>query len=347
LKDEGPSRGAIAIANGLSANFDVNLVVLKKEYQHKTYINPNVRITVLKNSALWLYKYRFYKKILSSGPNFKPVSISMGFSADLVNLLARKNAIVMASVRASIPKNYLTTYGLRGHIWARLHLYVLQKMDNVLSLSYAMTKQLNAFNIERIEEIGNFIDEESLEKYRITREKKESRLVNFVFVGSISSRKKVDLIIESAKKLNESKIPASIDIVGDGELRLVFEEKVKVLGLSKSVRFHGHIPEPYNILQQADYFILPSTAEGVSRASLEALFFGIPCILRNIDANAELIESGTNGYLFNTDDQFLELIKELALSNNADFKKENLIPCFFRYKNNINKLSKLINEVYA
>ena len=235
LKDEGPSRGAIAIANGLSANFDVNLVVLKKEYQHKTYINPNVRITVLKNSALWLYKYRFYKKILSSGPNFKPVSISMGFSADLVNLLARKNAIVIASVRASIPKNYLTTYGLRGHIWARLHLYVLQKMDNVLSLSYAMTKQLNAFNIERIEEIGNFIDEESLEKYRITREKKESRLVNFVFVGSISSRKKVDLIIESAKKLNESKIPASIDIVGDGELRLVFEEKVKVLDIAELI----------------------------------------------------------------------------------------------------------------
>lgn len=347
LKDEGPSRGAIAIANGLSSKFDVSLVVLKKIYHYKTYVNPNVRIITLKASWFWPIKYRFYIKILNSNSNKKPISISMGFSADLVNLLVRRQAVVIASVRASIPKNYLTTYGFRGHIYAKMHAYFLQKMDYVLSLSFAMSKQLINLNITRTQEIGNFIDEVNLENYRANSEIGKSSVINFVFIGSLTSRKKVGLIIDSAQKLKKDGILVNIDIVGDGELKSVLEDKVKAFGLSESVVFHGFHPEPYKILQTADYFILPSSAEGVSRASLEALFFGIPCVLRDVDANAELIEHGVNGYLFETDDQFIDLLKMLALSNKADNKKENLIPNFFRYKNNIEKLTKLINEIDA
>ena len=345
LKDEGPSRGAIAIANGLSNKFDVSLVVLKKIYKYKTYVKPNVRIIMLNESWLWISNFHLYNKILNSESNKKPISISMGFSADLLNLFARRKAIVIASVRASIPKNYITTYGFKGRIYARMHAFILQRMDYVLSLSLAMSKQLSNLNIKRVKEVGNFIDEVNLEKYRIDAEIGESRLINFVFIGSLTSRKKVDLILDSAQKLKRAEIQVNIDIVGDGELKPVLEEKIRTFGLDESVLLHGFHPEPYNILQTADYFILPSIAEGVSRASLEALFFGVPCILRNVDANAELIEHGVNGYLFDTDDQFTNLLQKLASSNKVDIQKEHMIPNFFSYKHNIEKLTKLIHEI--
>jgi len=345
LKDDGVIKGAIAMANGLSDNFDVNLVVLKKILPYKTFIKPNIKIVLMSKSCIWLTKYRAYRKILIESSDIKPISISMGFSADLINLLAKKHATVIASVRASMPITYITSYGLRGHIWSGMHSYVLRKMDYVLSMSQSMTKQLKKQNVKKIKEIGNFIDEESIDNERVDNKHKSSGNKRFVFVGSLTLRKKVDLIIKSVFELKSKGVLIYVDIVGDGELRKDLEQTVQKLDLCVLIKFHGHHPKPYSILQKADFFILPSLAEGVSRASLEALFFGVPCILRNVDANSELIKNGVNGYLFNTNDEFVNLLKEFSISNELNFKKVNLIPKFFSYKNNIIKLTTLIEEI--
>jgi glycosyltransferase involved in cell wall biosynthesis len=79
-------------------------------------------------------------------------------------------------------------------------------------------------------------------------------------------------------------------------------------------------------------FVLPSLSEGAPRAALEALFLGVPCVLRNVDGNACLVSSGVNGVLFQTDDQLLEAIKgAVVLARKlrgiaGDGKKNNLLP---------------------
>ena len=80
LKDDGPIRGAIAIANGLCKYFEVSLVVLKKKKSHKVFIKPEIEIISLGKSHLWFTKYRIYKKILNEKCGDKnPISISMCF----------------------------------------------------------------------------------------------------------------------------------------------------------------------------------------------------------------------------------------------------------------------------
>jgi glycosyltransferase involved in cell wall biosynthesis len=94
---------------------------------------------------------------------------------------------------------------------------------------------------------------------------------------------------------------------------------------------HGHLSAPYQLLAQADTLVLPSSSEGVSRASLEALHLGVPCILRYIDGNAELIHSGVNGALFKRDEKLSNAMREVAVwSRSRGEKIESLIPPTFR-----------------
>jgi len=345
LRDDGAIKGAVAVANGLSEYYETTLVVLKKILPYEVYIKPKVRIILLNKSIFWISKYRFYNKLLKEENNSKPVSISMCFSADLINLFARNNASVVASVRASMPVTYTTGYGYRGHIWSSLHVYVLKKIEYVLSMSASMSKQLKKFHIEGVTEIGNFIDEESLEKERVKSINLESKVKRLVFVGSLNIRKKVNFLIDSLYELKLIGVKFNLDIVGDGELRNDLETKVERLELGGQIKFHGHHSNPYSILQAADYFVLPSLAEGVSRASLEALFFGIPCILRDVDANSELIKNGVNGYLFTTDEEFINLLKKASISNEFKSDRKSLIPTCFTYENGISKLNNFINEI--
>lgn len=69
---------------------------------------------------------------------------------------------------------------------------------------------------------------------------------------------------------------------------------------------------------RADIFVLPSLAEGMSNALLEAMACGLPCLASDISANAELIQDGVNGLLFPVGDaRALAKRIELLLSDRA------------------------------
>ena len=133
-------------------------------------------------------------------------------------------------------------------------------------------------------------------------------------------------------------------MIGDGPLKEQYKDKVNKMDLNNQIKFHGHQPNPYSMLQLADFFVLPSIGEGVSRASLEALYFGIPCVLRDIDANNELITPGKNGYLFKSDEEFFDLLRKITTYDVKWSERKSLIPPFFRYDTSIGRLVKLINS---
>ena len=73
--------------------------------------------------------------------------------------------------------------------------------------------------------------------------------------------------------------------------------------------------------------VLPSFSEGVSRSALEALFLGVPCVLRDVDGASELIHDGINGYLFNENSELHSIEYTINKSNNKFFNNsyENVI----------------------
>ena len=78
--------------------------------------------------------------------------------------------------------------------------------------------------------------------------------------------------------------------------------------------------------------VLPSLSEGVSRSALEALYLGVPCVLRDVDGSSELIQEGINGYLFSENSELPNaMMRAVELSRNRN-ELVSLLPEKFRQK---------------
>lgn len=190
--------------------------------------------------------------------------------------------------------------------------------------------------------IGNFVDESALGRLRM-EPTPISGPVRLVFLASLTKRKRPDLVLQALKKLKQNGQEFHLDIVGDGPLRPALEQQIQDAGLHAQVAIHGHLDNPYALLQQADYMLLPSESEGISRACLEALFFGVPCVVRDVDANRDLITSGVNGELFHSDKELAPLLGNLVTRGRRQLDHtSSLLPVAFRQDVNVQRFLELI-----
>jgi len=114
----------------------------------------------------------------------------------------------------------------------------------------------------------------------------------FVFVGSLTAKKNAAALIDSARRLRESRSgDFEVMIVGDGPERARLEAAAAAAGVSGSVRFCGSVTDVGRYLSAARAFVLPSFTEGLSNAALEAMAAGLPLILSDRGGNPDLIES--------------------------------------------------------
>lgn len=117
--------------------------------------------------------------------------------------------------------------------------------------------------------------------------------VKLVLVGSLEQKYKgADLLIDALAVCVGAGLDVEAAIVGDGRQRLELESQVRRLGLDARVRFAGRLPPGASIrdeLDRADVFVLPSRAEGLPRAMLEAMARGLPCIGTTVGGIPELL----------------------------------------------------------
>lgn len=118
-----------------------------------------------------------------------------------------------------------------------------------------------------------------------------------VCIARLSQQKRIDVLLLALAKLAREGIPCKCVIVGDGPLRDDLLRKAHVLGLNKHVVFEGFKPEIRPYLQAATAFVLSSDNEGLPLALLEAMSFGLPCIVTNVGGNAEAITDYVHGLI--------------------------------------------------
>ncbi len=324
----GPIKGAYALANALIVfRRRVVLVFLKDGPGASAFLHERVEMRfIAPTDNRWRSCLAAYRQLLNdAGGRERVVSISMCLSADWINCFCRRQSVNCASVRGNLLRNYRFDYGWLGLPLAFAHLLTLRSFDHVVAMTTAMASQLRWFAALQPQVIGNFVDETSLEQHRQTVT--ASGPLRFVFVGSLSVRKQPGLVIIAIEKLRDHN--AHLDIIGDGPLFEELSKLVASLGLQGRVRLHGHVTDPYAIVAAADAFVLPSLSEGASRAALEALYLGVPCVLRDVDGNAELLASPASGVLFVSDEDLpMAMIKAARFSRRRLVRSSLLLPAF-------------------
>jgi len=344
----GPIKGALALANYLIREREVYLVIVKNIKAYEPKIDKRIKVINLDDyCSSFIDKIFFYKKLLrNAGPKENLISVSMLLSSDFINIFCSKYALICSSIRGNLPQAYKMDYGgYLGYFVGIFHLISLRKFDKLIVMSLEMKKQVDYFSGKDSKIIGNFIDEDLLERYRTKRELIKNEDTRFVYVGRISRGKNPILLINTISKLHKNGFKVYLDIIGDGPLLSLLSKKVRELNLIDFVKIHGHQNNPFSLISSSDVFILPSYTEGTSRACLEALFLGLPCIVRKVDGNSELIEDGINGFLFEDDnDLYNIMVKAIKI----DFKRHInsiLIPDFYRQSTSARTFLRYIEEV--
>jgi glycosyltransferase involved in cell wall biosynthesis len=246
----------------------------------------------------------------------------------MLNLLCRDQAIICASVRGNLYETYRLTYGPLGVPLAIGHLTSLRGMDHVVAMTSAMALQVARYTGRTPAVISNFVDESPLESFRDTAERKGP--LRIVSLARLESVKQPHLLIDALVELRGGGVDVRLDIDGEGSLRPAIEARVRERGLGDVVTMHGHLPSPYAVLARADAMVLPSISEGMSRAALEALHLGVPCVLRDADGNAELVQEGVNGALFQRDSDLAAALLAAARGGRAMRERTSLLPASCR-----------------
>lgn len=335
----GPTKGAIALANGLSKHeFDITLIFFKKYSKSKLNLTKTISVIYLENTTKSFFKKINYLNDIIN--NFSNV-ISFGFMADMVNVIFLKKNISISSVRGNLYKNYTYDFNFFGKILAYFHYKIIGKANYIFSMTYSMQKRVKDLTGRDSLIIRNFIDEISLKDFNY-KKKFNKNIIKLVFIGTLSKRKNVIFLLKIFKKLLNS-YNLKLNIVGDGPLKSQIINYINENKLNDFVKFHGFKKNPYSILLESDIFLLPSFSEGLSRASLEALFFNLPCVMFKVDGNEELIKNNYNGFLSKSEEDYMELLKK-CIDNIENLKKNRLLPKEFTQREVSLKIKNFINE---
>lgn len=122
-----------------------------------------------------------------------------------------------------------------------------------------------------------------------------------LLLGSIDDRKGVPEAIQAFAQVVRQHPAAVLNLAGPAEPGALagYQRMVADLGLGESVRFLGTVrgDAKSRLLEESSVFILPSRAEGLPIALLEAMAAGRPVVTTRVGAIPDVIADGENGFL--------------------------------------------------
>ncbi len=219
----------------------------------------------------------------------------------------------MRQDQALVVTYHMDTYadGLKGLIFEAhrraLFPWLMARADRILvsSLDYAESSSLGKLGLqERTEELPFGVD---LERFHPGSEPDVRERLGVapsetlaLFVGGMDtphSFKGVPVLLEALARLPN--LPIKVALVGDGDLRPLFEQTAEFLGVSSRVKFLGNAAdnELPALYRAADFHVLPSTTRGEAFGivALEAAASGIPSVVSDLPGVRTVVLDGETG----------------------------------------------------
>ncbi len=134
-------------------------------------------------------------------------------------------------------------------------------------------------------------------------------------VGRLHRQKNVQRMLEILLALrNQSGLPATARVIGDGPERQSLEKFVRQHDLAGAVSFEGWLPrsDVAAAYRSATVLVQLSSYEGMSNTILEALASGLPVVASRIPENMELVEPEANGLLFDGDEEVPKIAQAIV-----------------------------------
>ena len=206
---------------------------------------------------------------------------------------------------------------LAGWTRAKFQAYeVLDKLtlwcaaDRIIAVSRRMadTLKTSGYKPASVTYIHNGV---ALSQLRPTRSREEvrrelgitPRTILIGTAGRLSPVKAHDCLLRAAKLILREERHAKFLIVGDGPLRGELIALAEQLGVRHECLFPGARADVYDLIAAMDVFVLPSLAEGIPMALLEAMALGRPVVATAVGGVPEIVTHRSNGLLIDPGDE--------------------------------------------
>ena len=149
--------------------------------------------------------------------------------------------------------------------------------------------------------------------------------LHFTYVGFIIRLKNLQQLLKAVKILSLQRTDFVLDLIGDGQDKVYFEDYVKANQLEKVVHFAGFVQKS-NLptwLAKSSCFVFPSNYDIWGLVVNEAMAAALPCISSvNSGVTVDLIEDGKNGFAVDFSDPKLVAEKMDWILDNREKAKE-------------------------
>lgn len=128
-----------------------------------------------------------------------------------------------------------------------------------------------------------------------------------LFVGQISYRKGVDILVDVAREMRDNAsravfLVAGPDAIGEAEFCSGVRATLREAGLSTRVRMLGSRDDIPDLMATSDVFFLPTRQEPFGIVFLEAMAARLPVVGTNIGGVPEVVGSDCGGVLIDAED---------------------------------------------
>ncbi len=231
--------------------------------------------------------------------------------------------------------------------------YFLNLADKVMVNSIQFKKDLKReFNVNAVC-IYNPLNSRYIKKKSIIKCKKifgKNKKIKIINIGRFTDQKDQMTLLKSLNHLKD-KIAYEAVIVGRGILKIELKNYINKNNLNKNIKLLNFVENPFNLIKQADLFILSSKYEGLPNVLLEALVLKKFIISSNCPTGPkEILLNGKGGLLFKTGD-YSDLSKKIQFYVQNKKKCESLLKFAhknlrrFNYQKNLNKYFQLVNSI--
>lgn len=299
--------------------YDVKIVYLIGSVLVKPVSSRVELLPLHLNSASNIFSAsRKYKKIIRD------------FSPDVVhshmihaNIFARLNHLSFKYVRLICTAHNSNEGGKLRMMAYRLTNFLSDFNTNVSKEATDSLISKGAFNHKNLATVYNGID---LSKFIFFNKDINSNELSFLSVGRFNAQKDYPNLLHAIAifRQNPQHKEYILKIAGDGELRPQIEELIEHLGLKNNVTLLGRRNDIPQLMQEADFFILPSAYEGFGLVVAEAMACGAFVIATNSGGVAEVM--GDTGILVPPQDSkaLAEAIKQAVSKTPLEIQENNL-----------------------
>lgn len=235
----------------------------------------------------------------------------------------------------------LGDYTIEPNIWQRFYPKMIAQA-NAITIPSQHLKQKLGLNEAVVIPNAVFPERFKPAQYEARDKLNLVTVMNFYFPNKV---KGLLNIVEVLNRIESHRLKYTI--IGGGQYLDAI--KHQMTGTKVDVNFTGFLPDPKPTLAASDIFLYYSYHDAFPIAILEAMASGLPIITNNVGAVSEIIDNGENGYIAQSDKNYLEhllnLVTDPELRSKVGLKARQTVEQKFDWHSIVDRYIQLYNKL--